>query len=194
MIEVEIKNESCKKTEVTLANIEIVKDAVKEFAYKSFKGSYLFFDIYGEIDRDFRVLGVIGEGDEDNIRKIDLKKYEKSSVGATNISQDIQGAKFCTYFKLDQSEILKQILYYIAYERFEGGYYAKGKFIGKNSGDLVFIGICGDVKNCAEIKSVDLDEIIKSIPKLSESNNFYVSEFMKTRQWINKINSGSATD
>jgi len=45
MIEVEIKNESCKKTEVTLANIEIVKDAVKEFAYKSFKGSYLFFDI-----------------------------------------------------------------------------------------------------------------------------------------------------
>ena len=47
MIEVEIKNESYKKTEVMLANIEIVKDAVKEFAYKSFKGSYLFFDIYG---------------------------------------------------------------------------------------------------------------------------------------------------
>lgn len=85
MIEVEIKNESCKKTEVTLANIEIVKD--------------------------FRVLGAIGEGDENNIRKIDLKKYEKSPVGATDISQDIQGAKFCTFFKLDQSEILKQILF-----------------------------------------------------------------------------------
>ena len=194
MIEVEIKNESCKKTEVTLANIEIVKDAVKEFAYKSFKGSYLFFDIYGEIDRDFRVLGAIGEGDEDNIGKIDLKKYEKSAVDATDISQDIEGVEFCTYFKLDQSEILKQILYYIAYEKFEGGYYAKGKFISKNRDDLIFIGICGDVKNCAKIKSVDLDEIIKSIPKLSESNNFYVSEFMKTRQWINKINSGSATD
>lgn len=78
MIEVEIKNESCKKTEVTLANIEIVKDAVKEFAYKSFKGSYLFFDIYGERDMDFRALGAIGEGDENNIRKIDLKKYEKA--------------------------------------------------------------------------------------------------------------------
>lgn len=178
MIEVEIKNKSCKKTEVTLANIEIVKDAVKEFAYKSFKGSYLFFDIYGEIDRDFRVLGVISEGDENNIGKIDLKKYEKSSLGVTDISQDIGGAKFCTYFKLDQSEILKQILYYIAYERFEGGYYAKGKFIGKNSDDLVFIGICGDIKNCAEIKSADLDEMIKSMPKLSKSNNFYISEFI----------------
>ncbi len=111
MIEVEIKNESCKKTEVTLANIEIVKDAVKEFAYKGFKDSYLFFDIYGEIDKDFRVLGAIGEGDENNIRKIDLKKYEKSPVGAADISQDIQGVKFCTFFKLDQSEILKQILF-----------------------------------------------------------------------------------
>ncbi|MBS6152970.1 MAG: hypothetical protein KH703_06120, partial [Campylobacter gracilis] len=100
------------------------------------------------------------------------------SVGATDISQDMEGAKFCTFFKLDQSEILKQILYYIAYERFEGGYYAKGKFIGKNGDDLIFIGICGDVKNCAEIKSVDLGEILKSMPKLSESNNFYISEFI----------------
>lgn len=124
------------------------------------------------------MLGAIGEGDENNIGKIDLKKYEKSSVGATNISQDIEGAKFCIFFKLDQSEILKQILYYIAYERFESGYYAKGKFIGKNSDDLVFIGICGDVKNCAEIKSVDLGEILKSMPKLSKSNNFYISEFI----------------
>ncbi|WP_299084468.1 hypothetical protein [uncultured Campylobacter sp.] len=189
MIEVEIKNESCKKTEVTLANIEIVKDAVKEFAYKSFKGSYLFFDIYGEIDRDFRVLGAIGEGDENNIRKIDLKKYEKSSLGATNISQDIEGVEFCTYFKLDQSEILKQILYCMSYERFEGGYYAKGKFIGKNRGDLIFIGICGDIKNCAEIKSVDLDEIIKSMPKLSESNNFYINEFMRSTKRIDEVNS-----
>lgn len=66
----------------------------------------------------------------------------------------------------------------MAYERFEGGYYAKGKFIGKNRDDLVFISICGDVKNCAEIKSIDLGEIIKSMPKLSESNNFYISEFI----------------
>ena len=118
------------------------------------------------------MLGVIGEGDENNIRKIDLKKYEKSSVGATDISQDIQGAKF-----------------YIAYERFEGGYYAKGKFIGKNRDDLIFIGICGDVKNCAEIKSVDLDEIIKSMPKLSESNNFYINEFMRSTKRIDEVNS-----
>ena len=124
------------------------------------------------------MLGAIGEGDENNIGKIDLKKYEKSAVDATDISQDIEGAKFYTYFKLDQSEILKQILYYIAYEKFESGYYAKGKFIGKNRDDLIFIGICGDIKNYAEIKSVDLDEILKSMPKLSESNNFYISEFI----------------
>uniref|UniRef100_UPI0025E4F2ED hypothetical protein n=1 Tax=uncultured Campylobacter sp. TaxID=218934 RepID=UPI0025E4F2ED len=87
------------------------------------------------------------------------------------------------------SEMCIRDRYYIAYERFEGGYYARGKFIGKNSGDLVFIGICGDVKNCAEIKSLDLDEIIKSMPKLSESNNFYINEFMRSTKRIDEVNS-----
>jgi len=175
-----LKNNALKKTEVTLANYSIVKDAIKGYAYKNFNGSYLYVNFYGKINEDFRVLAVIGEvKNDDYISKIDLSKYDKKfNFGAYDITNEVKSAKNCTFFKLNQSEILRQILLYISYEKFEGGYFAKGKFSGQDINDLEFIGICGDIKNKKKIKSLKLDKIRLTMPKLTIENYFYISEFI----------------
>lgn len=62
-----LKNENYKKTEITLSNITIVKEALQEFAYSHFKGSCFSINFFGKIDKDFRVIAIIGEADNDNI-------------------------------------------------------------------------------------------------------------------------------
>ncbi|CZE46583.1 hypothetical protein [Campylobacter geochelonis] len=134
---------------------------------------------FGEINSDFRAVAIIGSVSDDNlIFNIDLKEYDsKFTFGAFNIKKDILKAKHCHLLKMDERDILNTILLYISYERFEGGYFSKGKFIGKNTKNLKFIGICGDIANEMSIKSINLDEIYSSMPKLTSKNGFYVSKF-----------------
>lgn len=174
--EITIKNISYKKTEAILSNIEIAKDAIKEFAYANSKGSCFAIDFFGEINSDFRAISLIGE---EFIYGIDLADLDsKFGFGSFDIKKYINVVKYCRLLKFNQNEILDKILRYISYEKFEGGYFAKGKLIGKRAKDLKFIGVSGDVRNEALIKQINLDEICSIMPKLTRKNCFYVSKFL----------------
>ena len=136
----------------------------------------------GEVNNDFRVILVIMNAiDEDDEINIDLnlsKLDDEFSFGVFDITNQIPKAKTAHLLKLEQNKILHITLEYISDERFNGGYFAKGKLIGTNSDDFKFIGVTGDVKNEVLINSLNLDELINSLPELSEENDFYITKFL----------------
>ena len=175
-----VKNENLKQTEITFSNIEVIKDAIKEFAYSNYTGSDVSLNFFGEIDNDFRVIVVIGNSDDENIIfNIELSQLDNQfSFGIFDINPIIPRINNGHLLKFDQDKILHITLEYISNERFNGGCFAKGKLIGTNVNDLKFIGISGDIKNEAFINSLNLDELIISLPELSETNDFYITKFL----------------
>ena len=144
-----VKNENLKQTEITFSNIEVIKDAIKEFAYSNYRGSDVSLNFFGEIGNDFRVVIIIGDSDDENIIfNIELSQLDNQfSFGIFDITKTISKIKNGHLLKFDQDKILHITLEYISDERFNGGYFAKGKLIGTNVNDLKFIGVSGDIKN-----------------------------------------------
>lgn len=175
-----IKNENLKQTAITFSNFEAPKDAVMEFAYENYIGSFIRLIFLGEVNNNFRVVLVIMETiDEDDEINIDLdlsKLDDEFSFGVFDVTKQIPRAKTAHLLKLDQNKILHITLEYISNERFNGGYFAKGKLIGTNSNDFKFIGVTGDIKNEMLINSLNLDELISSLPELSEENYFHINK------------------
>jgi len=157
--EVTIQNKSWKKMILFQENNELVNDALKEFAYANYSEDYLSVEYFGTIGKDFRVLMLIGEAkDENKISSIDKQKLDKElDFGVYDLSSkiDIQ----CTCIKLNEKEILKEVLKYISQERFDGGYYAKGKFVGNNTDNLIFVGVSGDYRD-KKLRNINLDKLI----------------------------------
>ncbi|MDR0423158.1 MAG: hypothetical protein LBH46_01050 [Rickettsiales bacterium] len=173
--EIIIKNTNDKKTKVSSQNIEIVNDTIKEYAYANFKSSCLKVDYFGKLGCDFRVIACIG--DEDKIFSLDLQSFdEKKDFGVFDIS--LETGYICKLLKFNEEEILQKILEYISYERFEGGYFTKGKFFGNSADDLVFVGVCGDIKNEKYILDIDLEKTLESLPKLSIKNDFFICKIL----------------
>ena len=175
-----VKNENLKQTEIIFSNIEVLKDAIKEFAYSNYSGIDVSLNFFGEIGNDFRVVIIIGDSDDENIIfNIELSQLDNQfSFGIFDITKTISKIKNGHLLKFDQDKILHITLEYISDERFNGGYFAKGKLIGTNVNDLKFIGVSGDIKNEALINSLNLDELIISLPELSETNDFYITKFL----------------
>ncbi|PSM51618.1 hypothetical protein CBLAS_1547 [Campylobacter blaseri] len=180
-----LKNESLKNSEVTFSGNSILKDVIKEYAYKHYNGDCLKFDFLGKIDVDFRAVLCIykTKNDEDSFLDINLDEYDlKFGFSIFDIVNEFSNLEHCLFIKLNQDEILHQVLLYISYERFEGGYFAKGKFMGSNFKNLKFIGICGDLKNERLIKSINLDKLYKTMPTLSKENDFYVTKILDLKR------------
>ena len=175
-----IKNDNLKQTAITFSNFEAPKDAVMEFAYENYIGSFIRLIFLGEVNNNFRVVLVIMETiDEDDEINIDLdlsKLDDEFSFGVFDVTKQIPRAKTAHLLKLDQNKILHITLEYISNERFNAGYFAKGKLIGTNSNDFKFIGVTGDIKNEMLINSLNLDELISSLPELSEENYFHINK------------------
>ena len=176
-----VKNENLKKTEITFSNFEVIKDAIKEFSYEHYSGSCFTLNFFGEINKDFRVLAIIGDSNDDSvIFNAELSKLDNEfSFGVFDITKQIPQLKIGHLLKFEQNKILHITLEYISNERFNGGYFAKGKLIGNNSDDFKFIGVTGDIKNEVLINLLNLDELIVSLPELSEENYFHVNEVIE---------------
>ena len=181
-----VKNENLKQTEITFSNFELPKNAVIDFAYANYSGSFIKMIFLGEIYNDFRALIVIidtiDEYDDVELWNIDLglsKLDTEFSFGVFDITNRIPKAKTAYLLKLDQNKILHITLESISDDRFNGGYFAKGKLIGTNSDDFKFIGVTGDIKNEELISSLNLNELIVSLPELSEENYFHIREFIE---------------
>jgi hypothetical protein len=165
--EVVIKNKSWKKMKTFRADKELVYDAIKEFAYTNYKGDLFSMDFFGEIGKDFRTIALIGEeNNKDNCQKNaiflaskdDLDK--KFDFGIYDISKFLNVQCIC--IKFDEQMILKEVLRYISRDSFNGGYYAKGRFFGKNADDLVFIGVSGDYRD-KKLRIIKLEKLLKTI-------------------------------
>ena len=163
--EIVIKNKSWKKMKSFCADKELVYDAIKEFAYANYKGTLFSMDFFGAIGKDFRVIALIGEeNNNDNWRNNEIFSIDKSTLdkkidfGMHNISK-ISNVD-CICIKLNQQMILKETLKYISQDGFNGGYYAKGKFYGNDINDLVFVGVSGDYRD-KKIRDINLDKFFK---------------------------------
>ncbi|MDR1461155.1 MAG: hypothetical protein LBI78_05870 [Campylobacteraceae bacterium] len=163
--EVVIKNKSWKKMQIFKDNKEIVSDAIKEFAYANYKGDLFSIDFFGKIGKDFRILALIGESDnKNNLQNNKIFSINKNTLdkeidfGIYDISENLNID--CVCIKFDENTILKEILKYISQEKFNGGYYAKGKFYGENIDDLIFLGVSGDYRD-KRIRNINLDKLFK---------------------------------
>jgi hypothetical protein len=145
---------------------ELLCDAIKEFAYANYKGDLFSMDFFGEIGKDFRIVALIGEeNDEDGWQNNKVFLADKDALdkdfdfGVHDISKilDID----CACIKLDEKTILEEVLKYVSRDNFDGGYYAKGSFFGNDIDDLIFIGVSGDYRD-KKIKKIELEKLLKS--------------------------------
>jgi hypothetical protein len=158
-----IKNKSWKKMKTFYSDKELVYDAIKELAYANHEGTLFSMDFFGEIGEDFRIIALIGEeNSKDDWQNNEIFLIDKSTLDKKNDFgiHDISKISNVSYIcmKFDEQMILKEVLKYVSQDGFGGGYYAKGRFFGKNADDLVFIGVSGDYRD-KKLRIIELEKL-----------------------------------